>query len=84
MLKISQHNVKIEVKLKSVRYSVLCATNAGDIVQKKVERKAVDRENIIRVKKYMEESNIALKILLDKTADLQVESNNRKIGDEIK
>ncbi len=84
ILKISQHNVKTEVKLKSVRYSVLCTAKAGDITQKKVEKKAVDLDEIIRVKKYIEQSNIALKILFDSIADLYVEPNAKKIGDEIK
>ena len=84
ILKISQDNVNIEVKLKSIRYSVLCAAKAGDIAQKKVANKAVERDAIIRVKKYVEQSNIALKILLDSIADLYVEPNAKKIGDEIK
>ena len=83
MLKISQDNVNTEVKLKSVRQSVLCAAKAGDIAQNKVAKKAVERDEIIRVKEYVEQSKIALKILFDSIADLYVEPNAKKIGDEI-
>ena len=53
-------------------------------MQKKADHSATEREQNKRAVKYIEKINTTLKILLDNIADLYVDPNARKRGDEIR